>query len=275
MGQSYTNRPMGCAAAIALMFASTPLWAMDTGPLASGQPAPEDPTGGAYTSPTLLFIPAGAVPVGKVRVTASAALQSPSDVDAGFRPGMGGELGLPAGFTVGAGTNWVGGDLNPGTGRTDFSVGVSPYFQGRFHILGDSDGGAFQLGTSVTYKFVGFAGDPGEMELACSAQYRMARYEVGLQAVVGKDFGSASSDAEAHAYALYRVVPELGVGAAGQVRRGIVSQPGQSSYDAIGGAIASLTLGRYQVGALAGVSTLGLTQGRAGGLGQLFGTARF
>jgi hypothetical protein len=282
--------------AVAFMFVSTPAWAgppagpdeagapaalgagrppTDTGTYPSERPSPEDPTGGAYTTPTLLFVPASAVPTWNVRVIASTELQSPSDVHAGFRPGMGGEVGLPAGFTIGAGTNWVGGDINPGTGRTDVSLGLSPYFQGRFHILGDSDGRGFQLGTSATYKLVGFAGDPGEAELALSAQYRMARYELGLQAVLGKDFGSADADAEAHAYALYRVIPQLGVGAAGQARRTLVSQPGESSYDVIGGAIASLTLGHYQVGALAGASTLGLAQGHAGGLGQLFATARF
>jgi hypothetical protein len=48
-----------------------------------------------------------------------------------------------------------------------------------------------------------------------------------------------------------------------------------SSYDATGGAIASLTLSRYQVGALGGASTIGLAQGHAGGLGQLFASVRF
>ncbi len=48
-----------------------------------------------------------------------------------------------------------------------------------------------------------------------------------------------------------------------------------SQYDVLGGAIASLTLGQYQIGALAGASTLGLAQGHVGGLGQLFATARF
>ena len=48
-----------------------------------------------------------------------------------------------------------------------------------------------------------------------------------------------------------------------------------SAYDVLGGAIASLTLGRYQIGALAGASTLGLAQGHVGGLGQIFATARF
>src|SRR5271154_372748 len=86
----------------------------DTGNVAPVERVPtSDPTGGAYTSPTLLFIPAGAMPVWNVRATVSTELQSPSDVHAGFRPGLGVELGLPVGFTVAAGTNWVGGDINP------------------------------------------------------------------------------------------------------------------------------------------------------------------
>lgn len=234
-----------------------------------------DPTGGAYTSPTLLFIPAGAVPVWNVRAIVSTELQTPSDVDAGFRPGLGAELGLPAGFTVGAGTNWVGGDVNQNTNKTDFNLGISPYFQARFHIAGRDDGQGFQLGTSATYKFVGFEGDPGEMELAMSAQYRRRQFEVGLQGVVGKDFATTDADGEVHAYALYRVIPQLGIGAAGQVRTAIVSQVGEPTYDVVGGGIASLTIAQYQVGALAGASTLGLAQGQAGALGQLFATARF
>ena len=236
-----------------------------------------DPTGGAYTSPTMLFVPAGALPAWNARVMLSTELESPSDVHAGFRPGMGAELGLPAGITVGAGTNWVGGDINPDTGRTDFNLGLSPYAQLRYHILGDKDGRGLQLGTSATYKFVGFEGDPGEGELAVSAQYRATRYELGLQGVGGKDFGSRAADVEAHVYVLYRVIPQLGVGAAGQIRVAVVSDPqaAASTYDAMGGAIASLTIDRYQIGALAGASTLGLAQGQVGGLGQLFATARF
>jgi hypothetical protein len=234
-----------------------------------------DPTGGAYTSPTLLFIPAGAVPAWNARATVSTELQSPSDVHAGFRPGLGMELGLPAGFTVAAGTNWVGGDINPNTNQTDWNLGISPFFQARFHILGSADGQGFQLGTSATYKFVGFEGDPGEMELAVSAQYRLRQFEAGLQAVIGKDFATTDADAEAHAYLLYRVIPQLGIGAAGQLREGIVHQPGETTYDLIGGGIASLTLGRFQVGALGGGSTIGLAQGQAGALGQLFASARF
>jgi hypothetical protein len=235
----------------------------------------EDPTGGAYTSPTLLFTPAAAVPAWNARAILSTEVQGPSDVHAGVRPGVGAELGLPAGFTLGAGTNWVGGDINPNTNKTDFNLGISPYFQARLHILGAKDGQGFQLGTSVTYKFVGFEGDPGEAELGLSAQYRAKKFEAGVQAVAGKDFATTSADAEAHTYLLYRVIPQLGIGAAGQARFAIVSQPGDNTYDALGGAIASLTLGRYQLAGLAGASTLGLAQGQAGALGQIFGTARF
>lgn len=234
-----------------------------------------DPTGGAYTSPTLLFVPAAAVPVWTVRAIVSTELQTPSDVDAGVRPGAGAELGLPAGFTLGAGTNWVGGDISPNTNKTDFNLGLSPYFQGRFHILGNGDGRGWQLGTSVTYKFVGFEGDPGETEVALSLQYRDVRYEIGLQGVIGKDFATTDADSEFHAYALYRPIPALGLGGAGQVRIALVSQPGETTYDVVGGAIASLTLDRWQVGALAGGSTIGLSQGQAGALGQLFVSARF
>jgi hypothetical protein len=238
----------------------------------------DDPTGGAYTTPTLLFIPAGAVPVWNVRAIASLDMQGPTPSDRlaagtslGFQPGLGAEVGLPAGFTVGAGTMWVGGDTSP----TPISGGLSPYLQARYHILGDGDGRGFQLGTSLTYKFVGFQGDPGEMELAFSGQYRQRHYELGIQGVIGKDFATTDADGEIHAYALYRVIPQLGIGAATQIRVGLVSQPGETTYDVISGGIASLTLGRWQLGALGGESTVGLNQGQVGGLGEVFATARF
>jgi hypothetical protein len=258
----------------------TTMTTTDTGGVSTERVPTADPTGGAYTSPTLLFIPAGAVPVWNVRVTASSEFQTPSqsadaaNPDAGIRPGLGVELGLPAGFTLGAGTNWVGGDVNA-AGNKDFSLGLSPFFQARYHVFGDRDGMGTQLGAAVTYKFVGFEGDPGEMEFAFSAQYRRPRWEAGLQGVLGKDFATTGADAEVHAYALYRLLPQLGVGAAGQVRDGLVVQPGDISYDIVVGGIANLTLGRYQLGALAGGSTIGLDQGHFGALGQLFGSARF
>lgn len=240
----------------------------------------DDPTGGAYTSPTMLFIPAGAMPAWNVRVTASSEFQTPSEStaganpDAAIRPGLGVELGLPAGFAVAAGTNWVGGDVNA-AGAKDFNLGISPFAQLRYHIFGDRSGMGFQLGSSFTYKKVGFEGDPGEGELALSAQYRRSKWEAGLQAVAGKDFATTTMDVEGHAYALYRVIPQLGLGAAGQFRNGVVVQTGDKTWDAVGGGIASLTLGRYQLGALGGATTLGLDPGHVGALGQVFGSARF
>jgi hypothetical protein len=173
-------------------------------------------------------------------------------------------------------------------GNVDFSQGLSPYAQARLHILGRQDGLGWQLGTSATYKFVGFQGDPGEVELALSLQYRRLRYEVGLQGVIGQDFGDSDNhDGEVHGYAVYRVIPELALGVAGQGRFAI-SPPAASDPDAppadndlIGGIIASLTLSRFQIGALGGVSTVGITPSRPtalatpGGLGQLFASARF
>jgi hypothetical protein len=251
----------------------------DVGQAGSGRVVPtSDPTGGAYTSPTMLFIPAAAVPVWNVRVIASTEVQSPSDVHAGFRPGLGAEVGLPAGVTIAAGTNWVGGDVNPNTGNNDFNLGLSPYFQARYHIYGDKSGQGFQLGTSLTYKFVGFEGDPGESELAMSAQWRQRYYELGLQAVIGQDFGDVHNhDFETHAYAVVRPIQQLALGGAGQVRVSLnpPATATDSSYDVIGGGIASLTLGQYQVAALAGATTLGLAQGQVGALGQVFGSIRF
>ena len=246
--------------------------------LGTGSQRPDDRTGGGYTTPTLLFTPAAAVPVWNVRVIASLDMQGPTGADRlatgtslGFQPGLGGELGLPAGFTFGAGTKWVGGDVSP----TPISGGLSPYLQARYHLLGNSDGHGFQVGTSLTYKFVGFNGDPGEMEFAFSGQYRQSHYELGLQAVIGKDFATTDADSEVHAYALYRVIPQLGIGAATQVRIALVSQPGETTYDVIAGAIASLTLGRWQAGVLGGESTVGLNKGQVGALAEVFATARF
>jgi hypothetical protein len=282
-------KPLPAAAALVLLFAanagaqSTPTFVSTADPPPNAEPSrpavPDDPTGGAYTSPTLLFTPAAAVPVWTVRAIASLDMQGPVAADRlatssgslGFMPGLGGEVGLPLGFTVAAGTNWVGGDVSP----TPISGGLSPYVQARKQLYGDPSGKGFLLGTSLTYKFVGFQGDPGEMELAVSAQYRRPRYELGLQAVGGKDFATTSSDLEAKGYALYRVIPQLGVGAAGQARYGVVSQPGQSTYDVVSGGMTSVTISRWQLGALGGVTTIGLNQGQVGGLGEVFGSARF
>jgi hypothetical protein len=254
--------------------------------------APDDPTGGAYTAPTLLFTPAGAVPTWNVRVITSLDFQGPAQPDklatgtcganacVGVLPGIGGELGLPGGYTFAAGTQWVGGDT------VHYRGAISPYFQLRYHISGAKDGHGLQLGASVTYKFVGFGynqgvpgQDPGEMELGFQSQYRHRKYELGLEGVVGKDFATVAADGEVHAYAIYRVIPRLGIGAASQLRLAMVQPPGgpQPFGDVVSGGIASLTLGRWQLGALAGESTVGLNVGstiHAGALGEVFATTR-
>ncbi len=252
----------------------------DTGPLAREAPA-DDPTGGAYTTPTLHFVPAAAVPTWNVRVITSLDVQGPTAPDrlasgtaVGFQPGLGGEVGLPFGVTFAGGTNWVGGDTSP----TPISGGLSPYFQLRYQLYGRKDGRGFLLGASTTYKFVGFQGDPGELELAVSAQYRRRYYEVGLQGVFGKDFATTDSDAEVHAYAAVRPVQQLALGGVSQVRVAIQAQPKEPPADLIAGGLASLTLWRWQVAALGGTSTVGLnenTQVRFGALGEVFGTVRF
>jgi len=43
-----------------------------------GEKPREDPTGGAYTMPTLLFVPAGAVPAWTVRAITCLAVQGPT-----------------------------------------------------------------------------------------------------------------------------------------------------------------------------------------------------
>ena len=255
---------------------------------------PDDPTGGAYTTPTLLFIPAGAVPTWNARVIVSLDMQGPSAPDRlalgsasagnarlGFLPGIGAELGLPIGFTFALGTVWAGGD----SAGPNVFAGLSPYFQLRYHILGAKDGRGFQLGASATYKFVGFGAngagtsqDPGEMEWAVSSQYRHRYFEIGLQAVVGKDFATTDSDGEIHAYVVGRPIPQLALGAASQLRYGLVHDASEPPFDIISGAIASVTFGRWQIAALGGESTNNLAVGPAvnvGALGEMFATARF
>jgi hypothetical protein len=275
-------------------FADQPPGVNDDSSTLARETPPDDPTGGAYTTPTLLFTPAGAVPTWNVRVITSLDMQGPTPPDKlangscdqgmnncfGLEPGIGGELGLPGGFTFAAGTIWVGGDT------VDYKGAISPYFQLRYHISGNKDGQGLQLGASVAYKFVGFGTnqgmpgqDPGEMELAFQSQYRKSNYELGLEGVVGKDFATVAADGEIHAYAVYRPIPRLAVGAASQLRIAIVQPPGgpQPFGDIIAGAIASFTYGRWQLGALAGESTVGLAVGssiRVGALGEVFGTVR-
>src|SRR5579862_6368273 len=144
-GSAFAQEQTGAPAAQAVSVMGAPRVSLD------------DPTGGAFTSPTQLFTPAASVPAWNVRVTTNLSLQGPTapdrlasaDGSIGVQPGIGAELGLPGGFTVGAGTQWVGGDSSPGPGQPTpaFGQGISPYLQVRYNILGDNKTGqGFLLG---------------------------------------------------------------------------------------------------------------------------------
>jgi hypothetical protein len=75
--------------AVAPAHADAPAQGDTSNASATEPPPPVDPTGGAYTTPTLLFIPAGAVPAWNVRAIVSTDVQSPADVHATVRPGVG------------------------------------------------------------------------------------------------------------------------------------------------------------------------------------------
>ncbi len=195
---------------------------------------------------------------------------------AGFRPGLGAELGLPAGFTLGVGTNWVGGDVNASTDQTDFNLGLSPYAQARFHIQGDADGRGFQLGTSATYKFVGFEGNPGE--IGVGGVGAATRAHLGGR-VAGRPRQGLRDHRLRRRGARVRARPSRPRARPGRGRPSAQGDrhrsPARRRTTLVGGGIASLTLGRWQVATLVGASSLGLAQGQAGALGQLMLTARF
>ena len=237
------------------------------------------PLGGAYTTPTLLFIPAGALPAWNVRVITAVDVQGPTPPDRlavgngsfGFGPSLGGENGAACRLYVGC-RHVVGrGGHEPNAGeRRDQSVSAGSLSHRRSRRRA-----RLSTGDVSDLQVCRVSGDPGELEVAFSGQYRERSYEVGLQAVLGKDFATTDADGEIHAYALYRVIPQLGLGGAGQVRIGLVSQPGEITYDVVGGAMASLTMGVWQIAGLVGASTLGLNQGQVGGFGEAFATVRF
>ncbi len=62
-----------------------------------------DPTGGAYTAPTSLFVPAAALPTLNARVTLGVDVRSAGSFDPA-RPSVSAELGLGRGFTVALGS---------------------------------------------------------------------------------------------------------------------------------------------------------------------------
>lgn len=265
---------VGAALALATPFAA----AQSAGDNPSERVPTADPTGGAYTSPTLLFTPAAALPRFNVRITTGVDLQTPSDAFYGVRPLLNAELGLPAGFTLAGGTSWVGGD----TLRT--ADGFSPFAQVRYQLFGNRDGMGALGGVSLTYKRVGYRGGENELEASFSFQYRRPRFEFGAQGVFGQSLEEGEEhDLEARVYGAFRVIPQLALGLSAQVRGDIGQEEegvgrarplGKNEFDVIGGAMASFTLGRWQAGALVGASTIGMNE-RAGFLGQLFGSARF
>lgn len=267
----------GAAAALTLSLLAPAAFAQSADAPSERVPT-SDPTGGAYTSPTLLFTPAAALPSLNVRITTGVDLQTPSDAFYGVRPLLNAELGLPARFTLAGGTSWVGGDTLP-TGD-----GFTPFAQVRYQIFGAADGLGALGGASLTYKRVGYRGGENELEASFSFQYRRPRFELGAQGVFGQSLEEGEEhDLEARVYGAFRVVPQLAVGLSAQVRGDVGEEEeeagrprvaGRNEFDFIGGAMASFTSGRWQAGALVGASTIGMAE-RAGLLGQLFGSARF
>ncbi len=237
-----------------------------------------DPTGGAYTSPTPLFTPAAALPSLMPRLTAGVDLQT-AGVLANARPFVNAELGLPAGFTLAAGTQWFGGDRATGADQ------ITPFAQVRYQLFGAANGLGWLGGVSLTYKRVGYHGGENELEASYSMQYRTARAEFGVQGTFGQSLEEGEEhDLEARAYAAWRVIPSLALGVSAQVRGDIGNESpeieasrqaaGRSEFDFIGGATASYTWQRWQVGALLGASTLGLYE-QVAMLGQVQGQVRF
>ncbi len=237
-----------------------------------------DPTGGAYTSPAALFVPAAALPALNARVTVGSAIQPAGSFDT-MRPQLGAELGLGGGFTAAVGSQWFGGDV----ART--VNGMTPYVQLRYQLFGAADGMGWQGGTALTGKRVGWHGGDGEVEASFSLQYRTPTWETGIQGTLGQSLVTASEhDVEGRGYLARRVLPSLAVGVAAQVRADVGRESpeaeaqfkarGLAEVDVVSGAIASYTFERFQVGALAGVSTLGLYD-RAGFIAQGSGSVRF
>jgi hypothetical protein len=238
----------------------------------------DDPTGGAYTPPTTLFIPAAALPTLNVRVSIGAFVQPVGSFDA-VRPTVAAELGLGRGFTIALGSNWFGGDV------ANTVDGMTPYAQVRYQLFGARDGMGWQGGVSLTGKRVGWHNGDAELEASFSAQYRARRWEVGAQGTFGQSLVDGEEhDLEARVYAAWRVVPSFAVGLSAQLRVDVGNESpaleamlrarGLAEADLIAGAMASYTYERWQVGALAGASTIGLYE-NVGFIGQGFGSVRF
>ena len=265
----------GAAFVLAGLLAGAPAAAEDRD--VSGARVPTgDPTGGAYTAPTTLFVPAAALPTLNVRMTVGADVQ-PTGVFSPVRPLLNAELGLGRGFTVALGTTYFGGD-QPRALDT-----LTPFAQLRYQLFGRRDGMGWQGGVSLTGKLVGYQGGEAELEASFSLQYRARRWEAGAQGTFGQSLADGDGhDVEARLYAAWRAIPALALGVTAQVRADVGDDANDAAkaargipeVDVIGGAMASYTYERWQIGALAGGSTIGFANGLAF-VGQAFGTVRF
>lgn len=235
------------------------------------KPEYSDRTGGAYSSPTLFFTPAAAVPVWRARVLLGSDFQPNAQSQDKARPHGAAELGLPYGFTFGLGSRWVGGDQGSG------ADGLTPFAQIRYQILGSTTGRGALLGASMTYKQVGFGGDKPELETSVAFQYRAKVIELGIAGVFGQGIEETEEhDLEAKLYVAARPLEWLAVGVSGQVRgemeseeaereKRLVSigtlaqnQPEKREFDYVVGGLASATFGQWQIASLVGGSTLGM-----------------
>ncbi|MFO0624961.1 MAG: hypothetical protein U0325_05035 [Polyangiales bacterium] len=254
-----------------------------------------DPTGGAYTPVTPLFTPAAALPALNVRARAGAEVQPASGGYAALRPVLDLELGLPAGFTLAAGTTWVGG-TSLARGEGEGLAGLGAYGQLRWQFLGRGRDEGVLGGVSVSVKANGYRGGEPEIEGSLSLQYRARRFEVGLQGTYGRGLGDEDeNDVEARLYLAYRPIPSFALGVSGQLRMGIEDEereaerealcranPSSASclgdLDALAGVTASYTYERWHLGVLVGGSSIGLARlddFRVGFYTQASGSVRF
>lgn len=128
-----------------------------------------DPTGGAYTSPSPLYTSAAALPSLNVRARAGVEVQPASGSLSAARPVFDIEVGLFAGFTLAAGTTWVGGSP-ASSGETEGVPGLGAYGQIRWQFLGRGRDVGLLGGAALSFKANGYRG--GEPELEASVNFR-------------------------------------------------------------------------------------------------------
>lgn len=280
---------------LSLFLASVSAMAQVGDEAASPRVPTHDPTGGAYTPASPLFVPAAALPSLNVRARAGVELQPASGGFAVARPLVDLELGLPAGFTLAAGATWVGGTQVPRR-ETEGVAGLGAWGQVRWQFLGRGREHGLLGGAALTVKANGYRGGEPEIEASVSMQYRTRRFEAGLQGTWGRGLGDEDEhDLEARVYAAYRLVPNFALGVAGQLRAGIEgdetealraarcrASPGGADclgeLDLIAGLSAQYTWERWQLGVLLGASSIGLSQTEAlrfGFYSQASGSVRF